>query len=56
MAWNNIIPVIPLTIGAIAGTFMIFTLSSFIVRCYSNGSSLFQYIGKETFVIVAFHR
>lgn len=54
MAWNNIIPVIPLTIGAIAGTFMIFTLSFFIVKYYSNGSSLFQYIGKETFVIVAF--
>lgn len=54
MAWNNIIPVIPLTIGAIAGTFMIFTLSSFIVRYYSMGSSLFQHIGKETFVIVAF--
>lgn len=54
MAWNNIIPVIPLTIGAIAGTFMIFTLSSFIVRYYSMGSSLFQHVGKEIFVIVAF--
>lgn len=54
MAWNNITPVIPLTIGAIAGTFMIFTLSSFIVINYPKGSSLFQYIGKNTFVIVAF--
>ena len=54
MAWNNIIPVIPLTIGAITGTVMMFTLSSIIVKKLPLISLPFQYIGRETFVIVAF--
>ena len=28
MAWNNITPVIPLTIGAVSGTLMVFMLAS----------------------------
>ena len=54
MAWNNIIPVVQLTIGAIAGTAMMFSLSSFIVKYLHKISKMFQYIGRETFVIVAF--
>ena len=54
MAWNNILPVIPLTIGAVAGTVMLFSLSSFVIKYLQKVSKVFQYIGKETFVIVAF--
>ena len=54
MAWNNIIPVVPLTICAIAGTVMTFICSSIIVKSLPMVSSVFQYIGRETFVIVAF--
>ncbi|OYP40160.1 hypothetical protein CIK90_02185, partial [Prevotella sp. P5-126] len=32
MAWNNITPVIPLTIGAVSGTIMVFMLSSLIEK------------------------
>ena len=32
MAWNNITPVIPLTIGAVSGTIMVFMLSSIIEK------------------------
>lgn len=54
MAWNNIIPVIPLSIGAVAGSIMMFTLSSYIVINLSKVSTILQYIGRETFVIVSF--
>ena len=54
MAWNNIIPVIPLTIGAVAGTAMIFSMSTIIVQYIPKVGLYFQYVGKETFVIVAF--
>jgi fucose 4-O-acetylase-like acetyltransferase len=54
MAWNQIMPIIPITIGAIAGTLMIFMLSGYIERNSSRLSSLFQSIGKETYIVVAF--
>lgn len=54
MAWNNIFPVVPLMIGAIAGTVMMFGLSSYIVKHLHKVSEIFQYIGRETFVVVAF--
>ena len=54
MAWNNILPVMPLTLAAIAGTVMLFSLSSFIIKYLQKVGKVFQYIGKETFVIVAF--
>lgn len=54
MASNQIIPIIPLTIGAISGTLMTFRLSVWIERKIKWGSCLFQHIGKETFVVVAF--
>ena len=55
VAWNNILPVIPLTIGAVCGTLMMFGFSSYIVRlsCKLLTNSL-KAIGKETYVILAF--
>lgn len=54
MAWNNIIPVVPLITGAIAGTIMIFCLSSYIERYAIYVSKVLTNVGQETFVIVAF--
>lgn len=54
LAWNNIIPVIPLTIGAIAGTLMVFRLSVWIEQHTKWCSSILRAIGKETYIIVAF--
>lgn len=56
LAWNNIIPVVILTIGAVSGTAMVFTLSSWL---NNQGKLLlvpnvFLAIGKETFIIMAF--
>lgn len=54
MAWNNILPVVPLITGAIAGTIMIFCLSSYIERYAIYVSKVLTNVGQETFVIVAF--
>lgn len=54
MAWNNVTPIIPLTIGAVAGTAMMFSVSSMIVKYMPKVGAFFQYVGRETFVIVAF--
>lgn len=54
MAWNNILPIIPLVIGAIAGTIMVFCLSSYIGRHVRLATKVLSKIGKETFVVVAF--
>lgn len=54
MAWNHITPVVPLTLGAMAGTLMIFRLSVWIERHIKWGASLLQKIGQETYVVVAF--
>lgn len=54
MAWNNILPVLPLTVGALAGTTMMFTLSSMLVMYIPKMATIIQAIGCETFVIVAF--
>lgn len=54
MAWNTILPILPLTISALAGTLMIFGLSSYIAKYSKMAASVFSAIGKETFVILAF--
>ena len=54
MAFNNILPVIPLTCGAISGTFMIFFTSSYIYNNTKILSNILQAIGRETFIILAF--
>ena len=54
MAWNNITPVTILTLGACAGTSMIFTLSSYIGKYTKWASRILQSVGKETYIILAF--
>lgn len=54
MAWNQITPIIPLTIGAVAGTLMTFRLSVWIERNVKWCSHLLQRVGKETYIVVAF--
>lgn len=54
MAWNKITPILILTIGACAGTAMIFTLASYIEKFTKFTSQVLQAIGKETYLILAF--
>lgn len=55
IAWNSIVPVLPLTIGAIAGTVMTFTLSAYISGLSPKPiKSILGLIGKETYLIMAF--
>lgn len=54
MAWNNINPVIPLTIGALSGTAMIFTFSSYLSKYTDILSYVLKAVGKETYIILAF--
>ncbi len=54
LCFNSILPFLPLTIGAIAGTFMIFMVSSGIDKYFKYMSIMFQKVGKETYLIVAF--
>ena len=54
MAWNNITPVIPLTIAAVSGTIMVFLLSSLIENKCKTLSKILSSVGKETYIVVAF--
>lgn len=54
IAWNIIIPIVPITIAAIAGTGMLINISCYIEKFNSLISKLCVYIGRETFVIMAF--
>lgn len=54
LCFNSILPLLPLTIGAIAGTLMIFMVSSWIDKRFKYISDSLQKVGKETFLIVAF--
>ena len=54
MAWNHITPIVPLTIGAVTGTFMLFFISVFIYRYSFVLSKILQAVGQETYIIVAF--
>lgn len=56
LAWNCILPVVILTIGAVFGTAMVFTLSSWLnkQKRLSLVSKVLLAIGKETFIIMAF--
>lgn len=51
---NQIIPIVPLTLGAFAGTLLFFTLSSVMKKNTYYCSKLLQSIGKETLIVVAF--
>lgn len=54
LAYNNIIPIVPLSIGAIAGTLMIFRLSVWIEQHLSHCAVILQRIGRNTYIVVAF--
>lgn len=54
IAWNSILPIVPLTIGALSGTMMMFTASVYIMHKLDFVEKLFVAIGKETYLIVAF--
>ena len=54
MCFNNILPFIPVTVGAISGTLLIFMISMILEKKSKCLTHMFTCIGKETFVIVAF--
>ena len=54
LAWNQITPIIPLTLGAFAGTLMIFRLSVWIERYTKSFSLILSQVGRETYVVLAF--
>jgi fucose 4-O-acetylase-like acetyltransferase len=54
MAWNQITPIVPITIGAVSGTCMIFMVSVMIERKGKYLSSILQAIGRETYLVLAF--
>lgn len=53
MAWNNCIPIIPITVGALSGTLLVFCLSKLIEDKCRYINKVFITIGKETFAIMA---
>lgn len=54
MCFNNIIPILPLTIGALSGTCMVFMVA-ILIETYSKVlTRVLVAIGKETYIIVAF--
>lgn len=54
LCFNSILPFLPLITGIIAGTLMIFMVSSWIDKHLKYVSITLQKVGKETFLIVAF--
>lgn len=54
MAWNHIVPIIPIIIGAIAGTLFIVFISRLIEKYFKSISQILQAIGRETYMILAF--
>lgn len=54
IAWNNITPVLILTIGALSGCLMASYFSVFVANKTKILSRVLQEIGKETFLILAF--
>lgn len=53
LAWNRILPVSVLTLGAVAGTVMTFMASSYLTKM-PLAANVLAAIGKETFVVLAF--
>jgi acyltransferase len=54
LCFNSILPILPLITGAIAGTMMVFMISSWIDKHLKYVSILLQKVGNETYLIVAF--
>lgn len=54
LCFNAILPILPMTIGAICGTLMVFIASAWIEKNLKYVSIILQKVGKETYLIVAF--
>lgn len=54
MSWNTINPVVLITIGALAGTYLVFGVSSIIDRQFLKIAKFLKIVGKETYVLLAF--
>lgn len=54
MCFNLILPIVPITIGAVAGTLYIFMISALIEKYNKVLTNVFVAIGRETYVILAF--
>lgn len=54
MCFNSILPIVPITIGALAGTLMVFMISKLIEKYSKVLTRVFVAIGKETYIILAF--
>ena len=54
MAWNHISPVIPITVGACSGTYLVFCISSYICIYRKPIKAILSAIGKDTYIILAF--
>ena len=54
MCWNNILPFLPLLIGALAGTAFLSLLAILIDKHSTSISRVLQSVGKETYLILAF--
>lgn len=54
MCFNGILPIIPLTVGALSGTLMVFYISMLIERHLPMVTNVMTAIGRETYIIVAF--
>ena len=54
LCFNHILPIIPILVGSVSGSLMIFVLSARIEKRSNLFRLVFSSIGKETFVILAF--
>ena len=54
MCFNTILPIFPITIGALTGTLMVFMISMLIEKNLKVLSTILVVIGKETYIILAF--
>lgn len=54
MCYNSILPIIPLTLGAVSGTLMVFMFSMRIEKHMHRITGVLVAVGKETYIVVAF--
>lgn len=54
MCYNNILPLLPITFGAVAGSLFVMGLSVYLERYGGRLANILKRVGKETFIVVAF--
>ena len=54
MCYNNILPILPITLGAIAGSLLVMGVSVCIGRYGGRLANILKGIGEETFIVVAY--